>query len=124
MMDLDHSNIVRTLGLYKCKVDAEVYIGGRLALSPGTYFCIAMEEVNGRPLAEKIQLGLLLQDTSMPEYYPVPRSIGIQLCQALEYMHTQGIAHCDVHPGNVMLSPENVVTIVDLGLASFYKAKA
>lgn len=43
---------------------------------------------------------------------------GIQLSEALEYIHTRGITHRDLAPSNLMISVQGGVLISDFGLAS------
>lgn len=47
----------------------------------------------------------------------------IQLCEAFQYLHTreQPIIYRDMKPGNVMLSPEGNIKIIDFGIARKYK---
>jgi serine/threonine-protein kinase len=40
-----------------------------------------------------------------------------QAAAGLEHLHRHGIVHRDVKPGNLMLTPEGMVKILDLGLA-------
>lgn len=44
-------------------------------------------------------------------------SIVQQLCQALHYIHDQGVIHRDVHPENILITEENRVFLMDFGLA-------
>jgi serine/threonine protein kinase len=41
----------------------------------------------------------------------------IQLCDALGHAHSHGVIHRDVKPGNVFLTRERTVKVVDFGLA-------
>jgi serine/threonine-protein kinase len=41
------------------------------------------------------------------------------LCAALGYAHSQGIIHCDVKPGNIMINRGGVVYLTDFGIAHF-----
>ena len=45
--------------------------------------------------------------------------IGLALCDALEYLHSQEppVVHRDIKPGNVRITPEGHVFLVDFGLA-------
>jgi len=45
--------------------------------------------------------------------------IGLALCDALEYLHSQDppVVHRDIKPGNVRITPEGHVFLVDFGLA-------
>jgi tetratricopeptide (TPR) repeat protein/tRNA A-37 threonylcarbamoyl transferase component Bud32 len=42
----------------------------------------------------------------------------IQLLQALAYLHRRGILHHDLKPGNVLVTKEGVVKVLDFGLAA------
>lgn len=45
---------------------------------------------------------------------------GIQLCDALSYLHNRGIVYRDMKPGNVMLLTDGTVKIIDFGIAREY----
>jgi tRNA A-37 threonylcarbamoyl transferase component Bud32 len=70
---------------------------------------IVMELLHGRSLSETLEA-----DGPMP----VDRAarIGIQVLEALDYAHTNGVLHRDVKPGNVMLVDDQVV-LTDFGIA-------
>jgi serine/threonine-protein kinase len=42
----------------------------------------------------------------------------LQAARALEFMRTQNILHRDIKPGNIMLTRENTVKLIDLGFAT------
>jgi serine/threonine-protein kinase len=90
---------------------AAVYDAG--ALSEGQPY-IVMEFVKGLTLAERMQtLGDLTAEQAIPMF--------IQVCEALEFAHQNGIIHRDIKPSNIMLSQtpkgELLVKMVDFGLA-------
>ncbi|MBI4469620.1 MAG: serine/threonine-protein kinase [Acidobacteria bacterium] len=70
---------------------------------------IAMEYVQGETLAAKIQAGSL-DSTQVID-------ISIQVADALKEAHKQGIIHRDIKSGNIMITPEGHVKVVDFGLA-------
>lgn len=71
---------------------------------------IVMEYVKGRTVAS------LLADGD-----PVPISEAVQIVvgvlSALEYSHHEGIIHRDIKPGNVMITGEGKVKVMDFGIA-------
>jgi eukaryotic-like serine/threonine-protein kinase len=70
---------------------------------------LVMECINGKPLQELIpRKGLPLQDAS---------NYAAQIADALAAAHTAGIVHRDLKPGNIMVTPEGAVKVVDFGLA-------
>src|SRR5215217_7199038 len=71
---------------------------------------IIMEFVNGRTLKEV----LAVEGRLMPR-----RALEIcaDMCAALEFSHRHGIIHRDIKPGNVMLTPNGQVKVMDFGIA-------
>jgi serine/threonine-protein kinase len=70
---------------------------------------LVLELVEGETLAERIQRGRI----------PVEESIHIahSICEALEAAHERGIVHRDLKPGNVKITPDGKVKVLDFGLA-------
>ncbi|MEV7772763.1 protein kinase [Kitasatospora sp. NPDC086791] len=75
----------------------------------GTPF-IVMELVNGRSLA-----AVLAQQPALP----VERAVGIAaaVCEALAVAHAAGLVHRDIKPGNIMITDDGGVKVVDFGIA-------
>ena len=74
----------------------------------GTDFLV-MEYVPGVTLAEKIAGGAL------PEAEVL--DLGIQIAEALESAHGQGVVHRDLKPGNIVVTPRGRVKVLDFGIA-------
>jgi eukaryotic-like serine/threonine-protein kinase len=91
---LSHPNIV---GVYDTGVQ------------DGTNF-IVMEYVEGRTLREVIRN----EGPLMPER---AAEIASDVCQALAAAHARGLIHRDIKPGNVMLTPDGTVKVMDFGIA-------
>jgi WD40 repeat protein/serine/threonine protein kinase len=52
-----------------------------------------------------------------PTYWQNVASIGVQVAEALEYAHKQGIKHRDIKPSNLLLDTQGTVWVTDFGLA-------
>ncbi len=50
-------------------------------------------------------------------YWQSVARIGVQVAEALEYAHNQGILHRDIKPSNLLLDGQGTVWVTDLGLA-------
>jgi serine/threonine protein kinase len=70
---------------------------------------IVMELLKGESLRERIDRGPL-KVTDMLD-------IGIQLADAVEAAHSQGIIHRDIKPANIFVTDKNRTKILDFGLA-------
>ena len=75
----------------------------------GTHY-IVTELVEGETLAD-----LLQREGALPPERVV--EIAGQVCHGLEAAHEKGVVHRDVKPGNVMITPEGRVKVVDFGIA-------
>ncbi len=78
----------------------------------GNYY-FAMEFVPGRSLEKK------LEDSKGPMPEELVVKWMIQVCEALSYIHsrTPPIILRDLKPGNIMISPDNEVQLIDFGIA-------
>ena len=70
---------------------------------------IAMELIKGQTLRERLEGGAL------KIHYLV--DIGIQIADALDASHSQGIVHRDIKPANIFLTERNQIKLLDFGLA-------
>src|SRR5262249_31773050 len=70
---------------------------------------IAMERIDGRPLSE-IKGGAGLAPAAIVR-------IGIQVSEALAHAHDHGIVHRDLKTGNVMMTSDGRVKVMDFGVA-------
>jgi tetratricopeptide (TPR) repeat protein len=71
---------------------------------------ITMEYVEGVTLKKLM---------GMVDKLPIIKSLKViyQCCQGLDYAHKKGIIHRDIKPSNIMISKQNIVKIMDFGLA-------
>jgi len=93
---LQHPHIVRFYGLGQ----------------DGLQAFMLMDFIEGITLKQKIftsaQSGLPLEEI---------REVSRSICSALGYAHKEGLVHCDLKPGNVMLKPDGKVLLMDFGIA-------
>jgi len=93
LASLNHPNIATVHGLDE--VDGLRYI--------------AMEQVPGQTLAQRLTGGALPLDEAL--------RVGRQIAEALAAAHDRDIIHRDLKPANVMLTPDGKVKVLDFGLA-------
>lgn len=70
---------------------------------------LVMEYIPGRTLREVIAAGALSEKEIL--------RLGTQMAEGLAAAHAHGIVHCDLKPGNIMVTPDGRVKILDFGLA-------
>jgi serine/threonine-protein kinase len=71
---------------------------------------IVMELVSGHTLRQVLQTG-----REIPESESI--AIVMEILEALEYSHEQGIIHRDIKPGNIMITDSGKVKVMDFGIA-------
>jgi serine/threonine-protein kinase len=77
---------------------------------------LVMEYVEGRSLYE-----VMRTDGRLSEARAV--AIGRSICEALVYIHAQGVVHRDLKPENVVLDAEDRAHIVDFGVALDFSSR-
>jgi serine/threonine protein kinase len=52
---------------------------------------------------------------------PIPRLLGVleRIASAMAHMHSQGVIHADLKPGNLILNSGTDVKVIDFGIAQF-----
>jgi serine/threonine-protein kinase len=77
---------------------------------------LIMEYVEGASLAALLGEGRPLDAAEAID-------IARQTCDALAYLHGQGVVHRDVKPGNVLLTPRRQVKLLDFGISHLDTAR-
>ncbi|MBL8808967.1 MAG: serine/threonine protein kinase [Planctomycetaceae bacterium] len=93
-MKLDHPNIIKTYRLD----------------STGAVHYLVMELVRGISLHELVALNGPLKPSMACD-------VGMQIAEALDVAHRNGIIHRDIKPANFLIEPNGVARILDFGLA-------
>ena len=96
---LSHPNIVKVLESFEANNTA--------------YY--AMEHCSGGSLDERIK-----QQGSLSESQA--KSIACKIGSALSYMHSRGMLHLDLKPGNIVLRADGTPVLIDFGLSKQYTA--
>lgn len=83
--------------------------------SPDGYHYFAMEFVEGKTLYDIMQPPPVGEGKNFSEAEAL--DITIQMADALAHAHERGLIHRDVKPKNILLTPQGVAKLTDLGLA-------
>jgi len=75
----------------------------------GTYY-LAMDYLEGKDLVE-----ILAERKCLPVNEAL--DIAAQIAQALDVAHQYGLVHRDIKPGNIRITPQGVVKVMDFGIA-------
>jgi eukaryotic-like serine/threonine-protein kinase len=97
---LSHNNIVQAIDV---------------GCAPDGYHYFVMEYIEGKTLYDIMQPPPVGEGKAFSETEAL--EIGIQMADALAHAHMRGLIHRDVKPKNIILTPENVAKLTDLGLA-------
>jgi serine/threonine-protein kinase len=97
---LSHNNIVQAIDV---------------GSSPDGFHYFVMEYVEGQTLYDIMQPPPVGEDRHFTEAEAL--DICIQMAEALAHAHRRGLIHRDVKPKNIILTPQGVAKLTDLGLA-------
>jgi len=70
---------------------------------------LILEYVEGQTLAERLEAGAIPIDETL--------ELCVQVAAGLEAAHEAGVIHRDLKPGNIKITPEGKVKVLDFGLA-------
>jgi serine/threonine-protein kinase len=70
---------------------------------------LAMEFIAGQTVSDKLVSGSLSETETL--------RLGVQLAEGLVAAHAVGVIHCDIKPGNLRITRDGRLKIVDFGLA-------
>ena len=77
---------------------------------------MVMEWFDGKPLRQTLNE----QKRLSPERAV---RIAVEICEALEYMHTHGVVHRDLQPENILVGPGDHIKLIDFGGAAKTQAR-
>jgi len=76
---------------------------------------LSMEMIHGSTLGEKLDRGPVAGVQAL--------AIGAQIAEALAFAHAKGVIHRDLKPGNIMITANGLVKVLDFGLARRGRAR-
>ncbi len=119
-MRLDEIDDADKLQEVKARFFREAESTGRLS-HPNivTIFDAGEEDDLGYIAMEMLEGTTLKQWSRKPNLLPLEKVISIlaTVAEAMDYAHQQGIVHRDIKPANIMLTTDEVVKIMDFGIA-------
>ena len=97
---MDHPNIIKTYNISENE----------------KFYYIIMEYCNGGELFNYIVDKEKLDENEASMFF-------FQLINALEYIHSLGIAHRDLKPENLLLLDNKIIKIIDFGLSNYFNGE-
>jgi serine/threonine protein kinase len=86
-------------------------VGVHAAEKASELFFVVMEYVDGESLEDVLE-----REKTLP--YKLVCRYALQICDALEYAHSQQVLHRDLRPANILVSKTGVLKVGDFGVAA------
>ncbi|MCU6748267.1 protein kinase [Faecalicatena acetigenes] len=98
LKEYTHPNLSKIYALYTCN---------------GCYYALT-EYISGATIFQTVEQGRTFSREEVRTYI-------LQLCDVLFFLHKRGIIHRDITPGNIIISTDHVVKLIDFGIARIKK---
>lgn len=91
--------------------------------NPRVYLYIFMENLMESGYSTiKDLYGIFSRKSKLKGFKKIPKKILINIAKVVDKMHKKGIAHLDLHAGNIFYNPKtNKVKLIDFGLSKKFK---
>lgn len=114
--NIDRDNLLKEPRLL-ARLNHPNIVGIHSAEQAGDLFFIVMEYVEGESMETMLEREKVLPHKLACDYI-------LQICDALEYAHSQQILHRDLRPANIFLSRTGGVKVGDFGVAALLEKAA